>query len=121
MRCAVLIAAQCSMCGRESSHVLRPSAPLSILVGALACGVLTHVTGKQKSASCERACSGKIPPVSPLHNGQCVLCIQGSDSLFSPVQEPLQCSCTRALDNNHNENVLLGTVDCLCECKGLCK
>lgn len=70
-RCAVLIAAQRSMCGRGSSHVLRPSAPLSILVGALACGGPTRVTGKRQSASCERACSGKIPPVSPLHNGQC--------------------------------------------------
>lgn len=68
--CAVLVA---PCVGGGSSHVLRPSAPLSILVGALACGGPTRVTGKQQSASCERACSGKkkIPPVCPSHNGQC--------------------------------------------------
>lgn len=69
--CTGLITAQRAMCGRGSSHVLRPSAPLSILVGALACGGPTRVTGKQQSPSCERACSGKIPPVSPSHNGHC--------------------------------------------------
>lgn len=78
-----------------SSHVLRPSAPLSILVGALACGGSTHVTGKQRGASCERACSGKkkIPPVCPLHNGQCSA--YKTAILSTPsIQEPWSC-CRR--------------------------
>lgn len=119
-RCAVLITAQHSMCGRGSSHVLRPSAPLSILVGALACGGPARVTGKQQSASCERACSGKIPPVSPLHNGQC--CAYKVPILFSPlVQETRRGSCTRAADDIHNENVLLGTAIVCGSLFGLCE
>lgn len=61
----------------------------------------------------------KIPPVSPSHNGQCSA--YKVPILFPPVQEPRRSSCTRAADDIHNENVLLGTVDCLCEPFGLCE
>lgn len=114
------ISAQCAMCRRGSSHVLRPSAPLSILVGALACGGQTRVMGKQQSASCEQACSGKIPPVSSLHNGQCsaykvpILCL--------PIQEARRSFCARATDDIHNENVPLGFLFvCLSDVKCLIK
>lgn len=110
---------QGGVCGRGSGHVLRPSAPLSILVcvwGGLACGGPTRVTGKQQNASCERACSGEKN--SSTFTQWAVFCIQGSHSPppHPPrVQEPEQNSCTRATDDIHNENVLLGTGDCLCE------
>lgn len=117
--CAGLIAAQRAMCGRGSSHVLRPSALLSILVGALACGGSTRVTGKQQSTSCERACSGKIPSVSHLDNEQCSA--YKVPILFLSVQELWWCSYRCGADDIHNENVLLGKAGCSCKPFGLCE
>lgn len=117
--CAGLIAAQRAMCGRGSSHVLRPSALLSILVGALACGGSTRVTGKQQSTSCERACSGKIPSVSHLDNEQCSA--YKVPILFLSVQELWWCSYRCGADDIHNENVLLGKARCSCKPFGLCE
>lgn len=91
------------VCGRGSSHVLRPSAPPSILVGALARGGPTRVTGKQQSASCERACSGKkkkerkekkflhfLPRTmaSVLHTSCPFLCSRSESHAGAPVHGP---------------------------------
>ncbi len=121
--CMCVCAVRCAhraMCGRGSSHVLRPSAPLSILVGALACGGPARVTGKQQSASCERACSGKkILQFLPRTMGSV---LQTRFPFFFPLcKSHGRSSCTRAAYDIHNENVLLGTVDCLCEPFGLCE
>lgn len=56
----------------------------------------------------------KIPPVCPLHNGQCSA--YRTAILSTPsIQELRRCSCARAADAVHNENVLLGTARGLCE------
>lgn len=106
----------CVRCAHRSSAqrpVLRPSAHRSIFVGALACAGPMRVTGTQAK---RKLWAGlfwkKNPPVSSCTMGS-VLRTRLPFSLH-PLQEPLWRSCTRAADDTHNENVLLGTVACFC-------
>lgn len=71
-----------AMCGRGSNHVLRPSALLSILVGALACGRSARVTGKRQK---QQAVSGPVPEKNSFSFSLAqwaVFCTQGSHSFF---------------------------------------
>lgn len=90
---AGLITALRAMCGRLSSHVLRPSAPLSIFVGALACGGPTRVTGKQQSASCEQGLFRKNSSTFSFAQWP-VFCIKGTHSLARSKIDPPRSSCT---------------------------
>lgn len=85
--CCVLIAAQRRVCvGGGSSHVLRPSGPLSIIVGALACG-LTNARHRQTAK--RKLWAGPVPEKKKKSSSfslaqWAVFCAQGSHSL-SPL------------------------------------
>lgn len=100
------------------SHVLRPSAPPSILVWGLS---LWWINARHRQAARPKLWAGlfrkkkKILQFCPLHNGQCSAHKVAILSAPPPSLELRRCSCAQAADDIHNENVLLGTADRLSE------